>query len=761
MVAIIQNIRSMSEMGILADRNSKTASLQLRHLNLVYGFNGSGKTTLSRVLGSLQAGTQSPRLPANCAFDIELNDGSVFSSPTKLSGLEQRILVFNSDFIEENVQWSSGRAKPVFYIGKEQAKFADELAAFRDRIPSSETRRATAASGVAAAEKSLQVFRRERARQVADKLRLRGRKYEAPQLTNDFEKLAADASCVLDDSALEAYGATCRLEEPPAKISEIEIALEGVSDLVDVRGICNELPSTAALTELEAHPSMLVWVKEGAEYHTAQSLSHCLLCSSQIPAGRLEAIRKALDSGIDRLLANIDERRDEVAGLKMALDKASVPSENAFTAKSRDKYKAAKTELEVSLAPVQALIEIAEELLADKKRSPGSMPKLSALPDRERADGTISRLNAAVVSVNQLIKAHNQDVDDFVQLQAEAREAIRKHYIAEGAAEYRALQDAEGQAASEATKAELAHNTLTDKIQNLENQVREHGPAADVINRMLSSYLGHSEISIAAVEKGYEIHRHGQVIVGLPSEGEKTAIALCYFLSMLESDGRKTDNLIVVIDDPVSSLDSRSLNFACSLIKSRLSDAAQLFVLTHNLNCVNEFRKAWKGKARAVDGKSPTATLLFLDVSMPDGKTRTSKIIDMPALLREYDSEYHYLFHHVLKFAKAQGQYDYAYMMPNVLRRVLDVFLAFRCPGSAPLPGKIEQLCKAYKGLDKDRIVALERLAQVESHSDSLDDLISFSSMTLEETKDATNALLAVMDQVDKDHLEGLRRICR
>ena len=134
----------------------------------------------------------------------------------------------------------------------------------------------------------------------------------------------------------------------------------------------------------------------------------------------------------------------------------------------------------------------------------------------------------------------------------------------------------------------------------------------------------------------------------------------------------------------------------------------------------------------------------------------------MSRLLREYDSEYHFLFYHVLKFSEAEnGEYEYAYMMPNVLRRVLDVFLAFRCPGSAGFASKITQLCKDYSGVDKDRITALERLTQVESHSDNLDDLISFSSMTLEETKDATIALLDMMEQVDKAHLDALRRLCK
>lgn len=57
-------------------------------------------------------------------------------------------------------------------------------------------------------------------------------------------------------------------------------------------------------------------------------------------------------------------------------------------------------------------------------------------------------------------------------------------------------------------------------------------------------------------------------------------------------------------------------------------------------------------------------------------------------------------------------------------------------------------------------MTALERLTQVESHSENLDDLIGFSSMTLEETRDANATLLEMMRIVDPAHLTHLRRIC-
>ena len=94
------------------------------------------------------------------------------------------------------------------------------------------------------------------------------------------------------------------------------------------------------------------------------------------------------------------------------------------------------------------------------------------------------------------------------------------------------------------------------------------------------------------------------------------------------------------------------------------------------------------------------------------------------------------------------GYDDHGYMIPNVIRRVLDVFLAFKCPGGGGLPSQLDKLCTDYPILDRETLAALERLAQVESHSDNIDDLLSFSTMTLEETKGAAAALFDMIEKV-------------
>jgi hypothetical protein len=81
-------------------------------------------------------------------------------------------------------------------------------------------------------------------------------------------------------------------------------------------------------------------------------------------------------------------------------------------------------------------------------------------------------------------------------------------------------------------------------------------------------------------------------------------------------------------------------------------------------------------------------------------------------------------------------------------------------PGSSGLTSKLDKAIAENTALDPAQVRALDRLVQLESHADSLDDLITFSSMTIEETKDAARALMYLMETVDQEHYKQLRRLC-
>ncbi|MBB5684961.1 AAA family ATPase [Sphingobium boeckii] len=765
-MGIIKNIKSLQGMGIYADRGVRSPSLQFRRYNLVYGFNGSGKSTLSRLFASLEAGGPHPKLPAGGTFEVELDDGTAFGCPINPIGLEQRLLVFNSDYIEQNLQWAAGRANPVFYIGADQAEAANELTKVEGDIIQADAKRDTASATEKAAEKTFANYKKERAKSVASRLHLGSRKYEAPALAKDYETWKADDRPALTDDELKAAEDTRRLDEPMPRLESmsfdkttIETAYRFIAD------VCGQSLATVALEEVKQYPDMLLWLKHGHEYHEAHGIADCLLCGNAISAERRALLAAALDDKVDQFVARLKKTAERLSDLIDTSTRlgAQLPAPDDLATELRAAFKEVRENVSKDVRLLAKQLSTLQTVLSAKLERPATPADMKDVASETEVLATAERLAAGVATVNEAIVAHNQAVTDFAKRKDAAENSIRRHFIVDCRDDYaKAAKDLDE--ATDKLKIETDNAAaLREKARELRLRIRTHGPAAGVINKLIAAYLGHGELTINPVDEGYELQRHGAPITGAPSEGEKTAIAISYFLSSIEADNRKLKDVIVVVDDPVSSLDTKALNFACSLVKTRLEKAAQVFILTHNLQCMNEFRKAWKGRVRPPEGKEPTGTFLFIDVTIPEGQHRRSSIIiEMSKLLREYDSEYHFLFSHILRFVEQPDAYDdHGYMIPNVIRRVLDVFLAFKCPGGGGLPSQLDKLCTDYSVLDRERLAALDRLAQVESHSDNIDDLLSFSTMTLEETKGAAATLFDMIEKVDSKHLERLKNLCR
>jgi wobble nucleotide-excising tRNase len=361
-------------------------------------------------------------------------------------------------------------------------------------------------------------------------------------------------------------------------------------------------------------------------------------------------------------------------------------------------------------------------------------------------------------AMNEAIDAHNIAHDNFFAARASAAESLKIHYLLESSMRYRELKEQLDRAEVGAKETDDALRALDERINATRQMMRQHGPAAEKINSLIKSFLRHSDVEIAAVESGFEIRRHGKTVTGTLSEGERTAVAFCYFLSTLEAENRKLSDLIVVIDDPISSLDTKALNYAFALIKSHLHGAKQLVILTHNINFMSLCVKWLKRPAEKKE-----ASLLFIDMRQASDGKRTSSLVRMPKLIREYESEYHYLFCLVKEFQDAKSlDFAYTYLMPNAMRKVMDIFLAFKLPRGQGLENKVLNIAqKADKyGLDAGQIKALERLVQVESHADSLDDLVGFSSMVFEESLSAAQALMEMMKNMDGDHYSSMIKLC-
>lgn len=768
---VIKQITSLENLGVFRAYSAPAELPDLRKSNLIYGFNGCGKTILSRVLACLGTGALHPELPEGGIFEIRLTDGSIIKSTDALQYLNERVFVFNGDFIEENLHWQDGTANSVFHLGKEQTQLAKEFERTEAERVNVATKLANANTLHGQTKSAFAEYKRLAARVIETALAL-GRGYVATHLAADHAQSDYSEELKLTEAERATQRSIITQDAPLPKCTRLEATAFDLSGKIrEIREVLTMTLGSIALKELQKHEAMLKWVKEGSEYHQTHGVKSCLLCGNELTQERLRTLEGAIDDRFDKLTADISTAKEKAEGLRDDLEelKNALPSKNDIANEHRSSFVAAATDLEASIREGKDIATLAASLLAKKAETPNMRVDVGSLTTEEAAGEWDETTADRVSAVSDAIRAHNTSHDDFNDVQGAARKKLKEHFLADGQARYRELESGVTNAKIVFDALAMKLTALANKVDRLRQSMRKHGPAAELINRMIHNYLGHKELEIATLKDGYELRRNGIPATGSPSEGEKTAIALCYFLVRLEADGRNLGDLIVVLDDPISSLDTRALHYAFSMLQARLSDAAQLIVMTHNLHFMNEWKKLLKGgteKQMERSGKNKnnaTSTLLFVDTVQPDEEdSRSSSIIEMPKHIREYESEYQYLFYLVLKFTKSDdGEEDHFFVMPNALRKILEIFLAFKYPGSSGLSSKMQQLAKENRGIDENRIVALDRLVQLESHADNLDDLVTASSMTIEETKDAADALLALMQAVDKGHYDQMCKICQ
>ncbi|MFO7033318.1 hypothetical protein B9T07_26845, partial [Limnospira fusiformis CCALA 023] len=243
-------------------------------------------------------------------------------------------------------------------------------------------------------------------------------------------------------------------------------------------------------------------------------------------------------------------------------------------------------------------------------------------------------------------------------------------------------------------------------------------------------------------------------------EGERTALALCHFLTALNANGRDVSQVIVVIDDPISSLDTRAQSHALALIKEYVGAAAQIFISTHHFHFATEVRR-WLNYL----GKSDNGQFFMETRSIHGSDRRVSKITEMPKLLKKYNSEYTYLFDIVFDYAEhGDGQTENAFLMPNAIRKLMEAFFSFKLPDAVNDDGKVNlhrPLSRArelWPQITQEDISVLDRVVNVASHG-RMQSHEGASLPTIEEAHRAAKIAIKLIETCDTEHVAGLKRV--
>ncbi|MBQ8935121.1 MAG: AAA family ATPase [Oscillospiraceae bacterium] len=139
-------------------------------------------------------------------------------------------------------------------------------------------------------------------------------------------------------------------------------------------------------------------------------------------------------------------------------------------------------------------------------------------------------------------------------------------------------------------------NQLSTEITQAESNVTSIQPTVDAINHSLKAF-GFRNFKLVPSKQNknqYQIQRpDGTFVADTLSEGEETFISFLYFMQLTKGStdvSKVSEKRIIVLDDPISSLDSTILYIVSAMVKELVknvkagkTDVEQVFVMTHNV----------------------------------------------------------------------------------------------------------------------------------------------------------------------------------
>jgi wobble nucleotide-excising tRNase len=372
MAALVKHFKSLRRAGVFAEYSHSADVPEFNRFNLIYGFNGCGKTTLSRILRSIEQGAKSVLLPEDCEFSICFTEGPDLTQTSCNGAKHPTIVVFNEDFIAENLRWREGQASPVYFIGEEQARLSELV----DRVANRLDRRKLAQQTVEIRQDNLTgeltEFKRDLARLIASELNL-GRRYVATQLEQDYTAINFAGYRLLTDEEIKARKELINRTSAASTVAPIAgLPVEFSSYFQQIQVVCTESFAAAALDELKQHAEMLKWVKEGLDYHTSHSLESCLFCGNNFTRDRAAALRANIDARFERTIESTRALHDARAKYFDEIDKFQqhLPAAVALDSSLADQYGMVRERLLACASALHGILTQAREPLDAKLRTP-------------------------------------------------------------------------------------------------------------------------------------------------------------------------------------------------------------------------------------------------------------------------------------------------------------------------------------------------------------------------------------------------------
>ena len=548
-------------------------------INFFYGKNGVGKSTIGR--------------------EIDANRGITWKDEKSESDFS--VLVYNDEFIKRNFS-NYGTVSGIFTIGEEDKSAAEKIKDLNEKKSALgvEYRSAekTRSEKLVDQEKTASSFKKS----VFDSsAKFRNNFQEAmkgkrgnvdvfvPELlrqTNavdhDFDELKN-----LSDTAFDKTSTFYRRKQ------SLDKTLLAPSSLLE-KSIVSSSNTTFAQFVKKYQTSD--WVHQGHEKFP-ETDGKCPYCQQVLPPSFEQDIKSAFDEQYQIDMSTLSNFKNSYATAILAVkDTLEKNASETLSKLDLSEYNAVSNQLIATLSENQSIID-------RKIKEPATPVTLKDIAS------IIDRLNEIISNFNMVIDHNNAIVNEKPKKKTECITKVWELIYFELKPQVDAYQASMTSFQQEITKLDeqmngliAQGNALKAEIQKLSTKNTNTTDSVKAMNTLLkdSGFQGFRIKENEKITNTYKIVREDDSIAENLSEGEQNFIAFLYFYHLVH--GSKTEDgtnksKIVVIDDPVSSMDSGALFIVSALTREMIeicrNNAAsnptsendyikQIFVLTHN-----------------------------------------------------------------------------------------------------------------------------------------------------------------------------------
>ena len=716
---------------------------------------------------------------------------------------QNKVRVYNKDFITDNLSWLhddvNGEIKPFALIGSGNIITKQRIEKIEEKLGDIEKKTGL----LYQQEQEKSIFKKEeeklrkREEDLTDSLAQKanrelkqsnyfvkqGTTYNVTNIQTEIKEIInSSEDFILNDEQKKAHKLIID-ETEKNTVDEIQVSKIKLSEhIIAVKSLIEkEITLTNTIQDLLTNSILQEWVNKGREHHRGQR-TVCAFCEGIITEARWKELDAHFSKESEELKEKIQGEIQILNNSKSSLDNflqtKGVIKDNFYYSYHQD-FDEIKSQWDDFVEQYNIVISLLHDKL-QKRYDDIFNPESFDDDDKKIIDDVlIEKISNDIVLIiglfNDLAKKNNEKSKALEKDKNSSRKALRYSEIQTfiTTIDYKAKSD---NIVKEESQLKIKKNelkALEEKIVNLEGEkkqkeleLNDEGEAAKKINSHLLNYFGHDGLELKPeIVDGDEpktnfIIMRGNEKAHSLSEGECSLISFCYFIAKMEDELNAIDSnkLIIYIDDPISSLDNSHIFFMYSLIDTVIAKDkkyGQLFISTHNL----DFLKYLKRLTIPHDenNNKPLVNHFIVEKQKKDREFKCDLKI-MPPHLKDYVTEYNFLFKEVYDMAKPfekgdrvrmlENQFSRFYNLPNNMRKFLECYLFYRYPNT-DVPSK--NMTKLFDGHIPSLV---NRVVNEYSHLTWGDR--GTLVMDVQEAEDVAKEILRIIRDKDKEHFNAL-----